>query len=76
MVSDASTVYSMAIQIADVLADSGLTRAEFCRRVAVSQKHMSLVLNGNALAHPSTLDYWAWMLGRHFSVRLVKGRQP
>jgi transcriptional regulator with XRE-family HTH domain len=64
----------MAALIAEALEKDGLSQAEFCRRAGVSTKHLNLVLNGKATARAATLDYWAWLLGRHFTVRLVKGR--
>lgn len=63
----------MADLIADAIDTDGLSQAEFCRRVGVSQKHVSLVLSGQAHAALPTLDYWAFCLGRHFTVKLVRG---
>ena len=63
----------MASLIADRLDAIGKTQADFCREVGVSPKHMSLVLSGQAAARPASLDYWAWVLGMHFTVRLVRG---
>lgn len=68
------TERKMALLMADHLDSVGLTQAEFCRQVGVSPKHMSQVLSGQATARPASLDYWAWVLGMHFTVKLAKGR--
>jgi transcriptional regulator with XRE-family HTH domain len=60
----------MARLVADALVADGLSQAEFCRRVGVSAKHLNQVLQGHATANPTTLDYWAFALGRRFLVRL------
>lgn len=68
-----ATAFQMSDLIGVAIDDAGLSQAEFCRRVSTSQKHLSMVLNGHAVAATSTLDYWAWSLDRHFEVRLKKG---
>jgi len=60
----------MAELIGDALKKDGLSQAEFCRRAGVSTKHLNLVLQGKATAYPTTLDYWAFVLNRHFVVTL------
>lgn len=66
------TERKMAELIRDHLAKINRTQSDFCREVGVSQKHLSLVLAGQAAARPAALDYWAWVLGMRFSVRLVR----
>lgn len=56
-----------------VLANSGLSQAEFARRVGVSQKHLSLYLNGHAGVSLATLDYWTFTLGYEWHVELHAG---
>jgi transcriptional regulator with XRE-family HTH domain len=68
------TVEEMARLVGEALAQDGLSQAEFCRRVGVSPKHLNQVLLGRATAYPATLDYWAFVLDRHFTVQLVPGR--
>lgn len=58
------------------LQKSGITQAEFCRRVGVSPKHLNRVINGHATAHPGQLDYWAFALGMRWDVRLVPRGEP
>lgn len=60
----------MAELIREALAEDGITQAAFCRMVGVSTKHLNLVLSGKASARPASLDYWAFVLGRRFSVTL------
>ncbi len=63
----------MARLICRALLEDGISQAEFCRRVGVSPKHLNTVFKGHATARPATLDYWAFVLGRHFDVALVSG---
>jgi transcriptional regulator with XRE-family HTH domain len=65
------TATIMARLIAEAIEADGLTQAEFARRVGASQKHVSQVLTGKAHAYQATLDYWAFVLGRRWSVDLV-----
>lgn len=65
------TATLMAQLIAEAIEADGLTQAEFARRVGASQKHVSQVLTGKAHAYQATLDYWAFVLGRRWSVDLV-----
>jgi transcriptional regulator with XRE-family HTH domain len=71
-----STWWAMAQLIDRALVEEGLTQAQFCRLVGVSQKHLSQVLLGKAPASMPTLDYWAFHLGRHFNVELKRGVKP
>lgn len=68
----AATQATMAQLIRAELEHQGLTQAEFARRVGCSQKHLSLVLNGKAGALAAQLDYWAFVLGCHWTVKLEK----
>lgn len=65
----------MAQLIAEALEEDGVTQAEFARRVGVTQKHVSKVLTGQQFASMETLDYWAFVLGRRWSVEMYKGVQ-
>lgn len=49
-----------------------MSQAEFARKAGVSAKHVNQVLLGKASAPLATLDYWAFVLGMRWSVRLVK----
>lgn len=49
-----------------------MSQAEFARKAGVSAKHVNLVLCGKASAPIATLDYWAFVLGMRWSVKLVK----
>ena len=62
----------MARLIDEHLTKIDRTQADFAREIGVSQKHLSLVLSGRASARPAALDYWAFVLGMRFSVRLVR----
>lgn len=64
----------MARLIGLALENDGISQAAFCRTVGVSPKHLSQVLNGKATARSAALDYWAFVLGRHFEVSLVAGK--
>lgn len=70
------TEEQMATLIGAALQEDGMSQAEFCRRVGVSAKHLNTVLRGHATARAATLDYWAFVLGRHFEVFLDVGREP
>lgn len=61
----------MAKLISDTLDARGLTQAELARQAGVTQKHVNLVLHGQAGAQQGQLDYWAWLLGMRFEVALV-----
>lgn len=63
----------MAELIGAALKEDGISQAEFCRQAGVSTKHLNMVLSGRAAATPATLDYWAFLLGRHFEIRLESG---
>jgi transcriptional regulator with XRE-family HTH domain len=69
---DELTPEAMARMIREALEKDGISQAEFARRVGCTQKHVSKVLTHQAHASQTTLDYWAFVLGRRFSVRLVK----
>jgi len=64
------TEHKMAFLIRDALVEQGITQAAFCKMVGVSTKHLNLVLNGKATARSAQLDYWAFVLGKKFSVTL------
>jgi len=49
-----------------------MSQAEFARKAGVSTKHVNTVLNGKAHAPLATLDYWAYVVGMRWSVKLVK----
>lgn len=53
------------------LRKDGLSQAEFARRVGMSEKHVSLVLQGKAGATLETLDDWAEALGRRWFVSML-----
>jgi transcriptional regulator with XRE-family HTH domain len=57
--------------IAEAIEEDGLTQAEFARRVGCTPKHANQVLNGKAFAAPATLDFWAFVLGRRWSIELL-----
>ncbi len=61
----------MAAMVLSVLDDSGMTQAEFARRVGASTKHVNQVLTGKAHAYQATLDYWVFVLGRRWEIDLV-----
>jgi transcriptional regulator with XRE-family HTH domain len=65
------TQKTMAALIAEALNAQGLTQAELARQAGVSTKHVNLVLHGQAGAQLGQLDYWAWILGLRFEVKLV-----
>lgn len=66
------TPETMASLISERLAKLDMSQAEFARKVGASPKHVNLVLNGRSHASLTTLDYWAFVLGMRWSVRLVK----
>lgn len=68
----ALTAEIMAQQIAAALKAEGLTQAEFARRAGVSAKHVNQVIRGHVTARAAQLDYWAFVLGRRFTVTLEK----
>lgn len=70
------TSLEMARLIGDALERDDISQAEFCRRVGVSPKHLNNVLQGHAQASFGALDYWAFVLGRRFTVDLIKGIRP
>jgi transcriptional regulator with XRE-family HTH domain len=68
------TASVMGALIGKTLIDKGISQAEFCRRVGVSAKHLNRVVLGHNVATQAQLDYWAFVLGMTWSVRLVKRR--
>jgi transcriptional regulator with XRE-family HTH domain len=65
----------MALLLAEAIEEDGLTQAEFARRVGATPKHVNKVLTSqSSYASMETLDYWAFILGRHWTVELKKGR--
>lgn len=65
-----TTAAVMGALIGQALAEDGLTQAEFARRVGVSTKHLNSVIRGRAVATAAQLDYWAFALGRRWSITL------
>lgn len=49
---------------------NGITQNELATMIGRSPKHVSHVLTGRSGTHE--LDYWAWVLGLKFTVKLVK----
>jgi transcriptional regulator with XRE-family HTH domain len=70
------TLHVMGRLIGEALDEDGMTQAEFCRRVGTSTKHLNQVISGKATAHVSQLDYWAFVLGRTWSVALGPVSSP
>lgn len=62
----------MAGLIRDALAEDGISQAAFCRMVGVSTKHLNLVLSGKETARTAALEYWAFVLGRRFTITLAR----
>jgi transcriptional regulator with XRE-family HTH domain len=58
--------------IGDALREDGISQVEFCRRVGVSEKHLSGVVRGEVTASAAQLDMWAFALDRRWSVDLVQ----
>lgn len=69
------TALSMGALIGKALDEEGVSQAEFCRRVGVSTKHLNQVITGGAVARAVELDYWAFALGREWSVTLEPRQQ-
>jgi transcriptional regulator with XRE-family HTH domain len=65
------TAHEMGALIGNALTEDGISQAEFCRQVGVSEKHLSNVINGKATASPVQLEMWAFALGRRWRVDLV-----
>lgn len=61
----------MAELVRKELEEQSITQAEFARQVGVTQKHLSAVLSGKAIARVATLDYWLFALGKRFEVSVV-----
>lgn len=66
------TALTMGTLIGAALIEDDISQAEFCRRVGTSPKHLNQVVNGNATASYGQLDYWAFALGRRWSVALER----
>ncbi len=62
----------MARLLRERLAAIDMSQAEFARKAGVSTKHVNQVLLGKATAPMATYDYWAYVLGMRWSLRLVK----
>lgn len=62
----------MARLLRERLEAIDMSQAEFARKAGVSTKHVNTVLAGKASAPLATLDYWAFVLGMRWSIRLVK----
>lgn len=69
------TSLTMGALVGQALAEDGVSQAEFCRRVGVSPKHLNEVIRGRAVATATQLDYWAFALGRRWSVTLLRTDQ-
>jgi hypothetical protein len=69
------TSLTMGALVGLALAEDGVSQAEFCRRVGVSPKHLNEVIRGRAVATATQLDYWAFALGRRWSVALLRTDQ-
>lgn len=67
---DHSTARQMAGLIAERVAHINLSQRQFSELVGSSTKHVCLVFNGRATAHPNTLDRWAELLGVRFDVAI------
>lgn len=66
------TARGMGTLISEALDAAGISQAELARQAGVTQKHVSLVLSGQAGAQLGQLDYWAWLLGLRFEVKLIE----
>jgi DNA transposition AAA+ family ATPase len=55
----------------EALTESGMTQAEFCRKVGVSQKHLSRVLSGKQGTTLAMWGYWGYVLGKRWQVKVV-----
>jgi transcriptional regulator with XRE-family HTH domain len=60
----------MGRAIGQAITDDGMTQSEFARRVGCSEKHLSRVITGLDTASGAMLDYWAFALGRRWTVKL------
>lgn len=69
------TVITMGALIGQALVEDGISQAEFCRRVGSSPRHLNQVITGRAVASVAQLDYWAFALGRYWSVALARTDQ-
>lgn len=65
-----STARAMAALLAEQAANSGLSQRQFADLIGSTAKHVNIVFNGKAGAHPITLDEWAECLGMSFVVTL------
>lgn len=63
---------SMGALIGAAIDDEGMSQADFARLVGCSPKHLNTVIMGRTSATPAMLEYWAFVLGRKWSVRLEK----
>ena len=76
------TAQRMGAAIGAALEADGISQAEFSRRVGTSTKHLNQVISGTAVARAAELDYWAWALGREWTVTLsspqesTSGQEP
>lgn len=60
--------------ITEAMEAEGITQAELARRTGHTTKHVNRVLLGHNGASLEVLEYWAWTLGRHFTLGMKKGR--
>lgn len=60
----------MAALLRDALEEASLSQAEFARMVGVSAKHLNQVLSCKSTTRIATLDYWAFVLGYRWDIKL------
>jgi transcriptional regulator with XRE-family HTH domain len=70
------TIRAMGGLIGAALDEDGISQAEFARLTGCSAKHVNQVVNGNGTATTSMLDYWAYILGRQWTVNLTPTQPP
>jgi transcriptional regulator with XRE-family HTH domain len=63
----------LATQLRAAMEAEGMTQAQLCREMGVTQKHVSLMLNGKAGASLGLWDYAAYTLNRTWTVELSSG---
>lgn len=69
---DEMTPDTIARLLREHLEKVDMSQAEFARKAGVSTKHVNQVFTGKAHAPLATLDYWAYILGMRWSIRLVR----
>lgn len=66
------TLFSKDAMVACIKAEldrQGLTQAEFAKMIGRTEKHVSQVMTGKA--GTVELDYWAFVLGKKFVIRMI-----